>query len=77
MGDPGYVSKAEPNVLVPPRKEDCEKHSALAGVADIHRRHRFLVEYCIGASKMNWPVRALANARARKLPAGVRAAEKL
>jgi hypothetical protein len=57
MTDPGYICRDEPNLQVPPLSADCQNDPAKAIVSDIHRRHRFLVEYSIGATKRNWPVR--------------------
>ena len=54
MGDPGYLLD-DPNIKVPAGKDACTHNPGKAHVADIHRRHRFVVEYAIGAAKRYFP----------------------
>ena len=42
LGDPGYLMD-DPNIKVPASADDCKGDPLKAHVADIHRRHRFVV----------------------------------
>ena len=55
LGDPGYIMD-DPNIKVPASAEDCKGDLTKQHIADIHRRHRFLVEYSIGSTKRNFPL---------------------
>ena len=54
LGDPGYIMNDD-NVKVPAGKKACGKCPIKAHVADVHRRHRFVVEYSIGCAKKHFP----------------------
>lgn len=53
--DPGYISNDK--ILRVPADEALTKGDVVKKhVADVHRRHRFVVEYSIGAAKSNFPL---------------------
>ena len=54
LGDPGYIMQDQ-NIKVPAGEKMCKKDTVKAHVADVHRRHRFVVEYAIGSAKKNFP----------------------
>ena len=53
LGDPGYIMD-DPNIKVAASAEECIRDPVKAHVSDMHRRHRFLVEYSIGCTKRNF-----------------------
>ena len=55
LGDPGYIMD-DINIKVPASADECKGNLTKQHVADVHRRHRFLVEYSIGSAKRNFPL---------------------
>lgn len=59
FADPGYNGDEDYLVVAPSKAEAARDRSGLVAIiGDVMRRHRFVVEYFIGAMKRDFPVRA-------------------